>query len=307
MRRHPRTLRALVALAVATLPLVASAPAHAGAAPTTLRRIDTQIHDAQQHVERWDRVLSHWQTRVARTAAHLQRVEALPEVRVATGPDYLSPRWTRGALGRFPSPRARLRAAHRRLQSVLRDHRAPEAQQQLQAWTAFVGELQAARARAVRNARRDASPRIPAGPVTYEGWARALLGMLGAPACEDDLALVVTWETAESTQAWFNPLATSHDMEGAGIFNSSGVRNYVSLQQGLEASRDTLADGADSYGYSAILDGLRSCAPARVTARAISDSAWCRGCAGGTYVSGLLSVVRGNWSEHAARLVSTPG
>ncbi len=307
MRRHPRTLRAFVTLVVATLPILASPPAHAGAASAGRTRIDAQIHGAQKHIDRWDRMLVHWQTRVARTAAHLQRVEALPEVRVATGPDYLSPRWTRRVLGGFPSPRARVRDAHRRLQSVLRDHRAREAQQQLQAWTAFVGELQAARASAVRDARRDASAHIPTGPVTYEGWARALLGMLGAPACEDDLALVVTWETAESTQAWFNPLATSHDMEGAGIFNSSGVRNYVSLQQGLEASRDTLEGGADSYGYGAIVDGLRSCAPARVTARAISDSAWCRGCAGGAYVTGLLSVVRGSWSEHAARLVSTPG
>ena len=47
--------------------------------------------------------------------------------------------------------------------------------------------------------------------------------------------------------------ATTHAMEGATDFNSVGVKNYRSLDQGLDAARDTLQGGADSYGYEAIL------------------------------------------------------
>ena len=307
MRSFSRTRRASVTLAITAMAALAIAPAPAQAAPASVDRIDAQIRDAQNHAERWSRVLVHWQTRVGRAAAHLQQVEALPVVVVASGPDYLSPRWAGRRLPRSPSTRARLRRAHRHLQSVLRDHVAREAQQQQQAWGAYVTELQVARTRAVRDSRHNGTAAIPNGPVTYEAWARGFLGMVGASTCDDNVTLVVTWETAESTQAWFNPLATTHDMEGAGIFNSSGVRNYVSVQQGLDASRDTLLGGAESYGYGAILSALQSCASAETTARAIRDSAWCRDCAGGSYVTGLLPVVRATWSEHAARLVSTSG
>ncbi len=77
---------------------------------------------------------------------------------------------------------------------------------------------------------------------------------------------MVTWETSESTDAAFNPLATTHAMEGATDFNSVGVKNYRSLDQGLDAARDTLQGGADSYGYDAILSSLQACATAEATA-----------------------------------------
>ena len=293
-------------LALTALTVAANA-VPAQAAPAQVRRIDAQIRDARTHIDRWNRSLVHWQAKVVRAVGRLQRVEAQPVVEGPAGPDYLSPRWANRSILQNPSREARLREAHRHLQSVLRDHGAREAQQQLQAWGAFAIELEVARTNAVLQARSDGSVLIPNGPVTYEAWARGFLGSLGAPTCDDNVTLVVTWETAESTQAWFNPLATTHDMDGAGIFNGASVRNYVSVEQGLQASHDTLAGGADSYGYGAILSDLLSCAPATSTARAIRDSAWCRGCAGGAYVIGLLPVVRATWSEHATRLVSTPG
>jgi hypothetical protein len=115
----------------------------------------------------------------------------------------------------------------------------------------------------------------------------------------------VTWETAESTTAAFNPLATTRDMPGATDMNSVGVKDFVSLRQGLDASRDTLLLGAESYAYDAIVDSLRGCRSAEVTARAINASAWCRGCVGGAYITGLLPLVRASYPEHASRLVST--
>ena len=198
------------------------------------------------------------------------------------------------------------------MRSTLTDPRARHVQAELDTWSAFLAELAHARERALRptpDAERgpqgDGAGLQPGQPVTYEAWAGAFLGHLDAPACDENLVIVVTWATAESTTAAFNPLATTRDMPGATDMNTVGVKHYMSLRQGLDASRDTLLLGAESYGYGAIIGSLRACASAEVTARAINASAWCRGCVGGAYITGLLPIVRDSYSEHAARLVST--
>ena len=148
------------------------------------------------------------------------------------------------------------------MRAILTDPEAANAQQQIQALSTYIVELESARdelARAKRKA-RDTGGIVPGEPLTYEAWARGFLARVSAPACQENLTIVVTWETAESTEAAFNPLATTHAMDGATDFNSVGVKNYRSLDQGLDAARDTLQGGADSYGYAAILQdppGLR--------------------------------------------------
>ena len=288
--------------------LVAAAPASPASAKAgrsgTVRKIDDEIAHAQHRIDRWNRILMHWQVRVGRAAARVQRVSALSPSDAIRVPGDLSPRWANHVVW-FPlTPEERIMRAHRTLQRVLRDHRAIEAQEQQQVWSAYLLQLQDARRKAAAAA-RGGSVDLPAGPVTYEAWGRAFLATIGAPRCDDNVVLTVTWETAESTAALYNPLATTHDMPGAGIFNSAGVRNYVSLSQGLEAARDTLENGAESYGYGAILGALRACASSETTAAAIRDSSWCRGCAAGAYVIGLLPAVRDSWAEHAARLIAT--
>lgn len=136
---------------------------------------------------------------------------------------------------------------------------------------------------------------------TYEGWARLFLAAIGAPDCGDNLLVVVAWQTQESTAARFNPLATTHSMAGATNFNSVGVKNYMSVQQGVRASVETLTGGAASYGYESILSSLRGCSPAAATARWINASAWCRGCTGGAYLTGLIPIVEANYPDYAAR------
>ena len=74
------------------------------------------------------------------------------------------------------------------------------------------------------------------GTMTYEQWAALLLRHVGAPVCGNDLISVVAWEVQERTAAAWNPLATTLAMPGASRFNSIGVRNYGSLEQGLDAS-----------------------------------------------------------------------
>jgi hypothetical protein len=55
-----------------------------------------------------------------------------------------------------------------------------------------------------------------------------------------------------------------------------------------------------SYGYGRIMSSLGACADAMATARAINASAWCRGCAGGTYVTGMVPKVEADYSTYAA-------
>lgn len=141
--------------------------------------------------------------------------------------------------------------------------------------------------------------------ITYGEWAAAFLGEMKAPDCQNNLTVVVAWEVNEGTDAVFNPLATTYPMPGATKFNSVGVRNYVSLAQGLDATRLTIERGWSSYGYGRIVTRLRNCAPARRTARAIKRSEWCGGCSDGRYVIGLIPLVESDYDTYAARFIST--
>jgi len=135
--------------------------------------------------------------------------------------------------------------------------------------------------------------------VTYGEWASLLLQQLGAPTCQNNLTAIVAWQAAEFTQAGWNPLATTYDLPGATAFNSVGVRDYASLADGLQATADTLRSGAVPYGYDWILYRLSQCADPSVTAGAINASMWCHGCAGGTYVTGLVPRVEADYQLYA--------
>lgn len=136
------------------------------------------------------------------------------------------------------------------------------------------------------------------GALPFGRWAELLLERIEAPACRDNLIVTVAWQANEFTEARWNPLATTHDMPRATVFNEVGVRNFVSLAQGLRATEETLVGGAATYGYGAILDALGRCAPAFETAETIRASAWCRGCSGGAYVTGLVPIVEAYFDRY---------
>jgi hypothetical protein len=136
--------------------------------------------------------------------------------------------------------------------------------------------------------------------VTYGEWAARFLRELRAPDCRDNRVVVVAWQVQESTQAAWNPLATTRDMPGATDFNWLGVKNYRSLQQGIAASLGTLDYGYDVYRYGAIVEDLRRCADPYATATSIAASSWCPGCLNGMYVVGLIAKVDAELSAYAA-------
>jgi len=137
-----------------------------------------------------------------------------------------------------------------------------------------------------------------AGHVSYGSWAGAFLRTVGAPGCRSNLVVLVAWQYSEFTQAAWNPLADTFPMPGSTDFNSFGVQNYVSFEQGVEAVRHTLTNGP-TLGYPAIVSGLTSCSGAMTTANAIRASAWCRGCAGGAYVTGVVPKIEADYELYA--------
>jgi hypothetical protein len=136
--------------------------------------------------------------------------------------------------------------------------------------------------------------------VSYGAWALRFLDALGAPPCRNNRVVVVAWQVQESTQAAWNPLATTRDMPGATDFNWVGVKNYRSIGQGIAASLGTLDHGYDVYRYGAIVQDLRRCADPYATASSIAASSWCPGCLDGMYVVGLIPNVDADLTSYAA-------
>lgn len=130
-----------------------------------------------------------------------------------------------------------------------------------------------------------------AASVTYPQWAAMFLPRIGAPVCGNNLVAVVAWQAQEGTRAAWNPLATTMGMAGATQFNGVGVKNYQSLEQGLQATVLTLWRGRSAFGYGPVLQALQACAPPLLTAQAIQASLWCRNCAGGRYLTALVPSV----------------
>src|SRR4051794_36629560 len=91
-------------------------------------------------------------------------------------------------------------------------------------------------------------------------FAKALLDRLGLKHTKRRLWALLAWMQAEGGNALFNPLNTTHEMEGATNYNSVGVKNYTSLHQGVVATAKTLNYGArhDLYGYRRIRSALVS-------------------------------------------------
>lgn len=86
-------------------------------------------------------------------------------------------------------------------------------------------------------------------------WAKSLLGALGNTNPDaKTINFVASWTLGENTAAQYNPLATTQGMPGATDFNFVGVKNYISHEQGIEATIKTLQNGY----YPHILHGLQT-------------------------------------------------
>ncbi|MFN8036684.1 MAG: hypothetical protein U0V73_12190 [Acidimicrobiia bacterium] len=101
-------------------------------------------------------------------------------------------------------------------------------------------------------------------------WGTDVLSALGMPLTDQNVTAMTAWARAEGTDAAFNPIATTQSSPGATNFNSVGVKNYASYEDGLAATVKTLTNGR----YGNILAALQTGNDAEAVARAVADSPW---------------------------------
>lgn len=132
-------------------------------------------------------------------------------------------------------------------------------------------------------------------------WCLALLNSLeNSQPAPPILAFLEAWtvfetgDPAKHPTAMYNLLNTERDMPGATNFNSVGVKNYVSFEQGIEANRLALTNGY----YPTLVQLFQSNDPAMlVDPHALSLmyselNIWCGGCNYGQNIYALY--VTGN-------------
>jgi hypothetical protein len=102
-------------------------------------------------------------------------------------------------------------------------------------------------------------------------WAKDFLTRLGAPITASNVQAITAWEQAEGTKASYNPLATTQSgFAGETQFNSVGVKNYMSYQDGLDANVKVINNGL----YTNILAALQQGNDAMAVAKAVAASPW---------------------------------
>lgn len=87
---------------------------------------------------------------------------------------------------------------------------------------------------------------------------------------------IVCWIAAEGGFAKCNPLNTTLWRPGCSNYNSVGVKNYPSIDVGIEATASTLNYGADRfrYGYRPIRRRIRKNRNAERILKAVEKSEW---------------------------------
>jgi hypothetical protein len=93
---------------------------------------------------------------------------------------------------------------------------------------------------------------------------------LDAPISNENLKFLYAWRQSEGKAGKFNPFNTTHGMPGATDYNSVGVKNYRSLEDGMVATIKTLKNGR----YNCIIQGLRDDIGASNIAKCKSLETW---------------------------------
>lgn len=91
------------------------------------------------------------------------------------------------------------------------------------------------------------------GKVTLQDYIAAVLAKLNLPATGPNIAVLSGLALSEGRGlAGWNPFDTTQKAPGSTAFNSAGVQNYSSFQQGVDATAQTLNNGL----YDSLLTGL---------------------------------------------------
>jgi hypothetical protein len=95
---------------------------------------------------------------------------------------------------------------------------------------------------------------IPNKTTSDDEFYKKVLECVGAKPTKSNMLFMYAWRQSEGATAKFNPLNTTKKMPGATNFNSVGVKNYKSMEDGVKATCDTLK----LRHYTDIIDGLKN-------------------------------------------------
>lgn len=135
--------------------------------------------------------------------------------------------------------------------------------------------------------------------VRSDQFMLALLKWKGMPTSINNVTSLLTWKVSEGSQARWNPMDTEWVMPNATNYNSVGVKNYATIQDGIEAFWATLEQKEFAAGYQPIIKALSvSQAPAETIAH-IDASPW-----GSHPTTGELHDVVTNFEFYASMPIS---
>ena len=114
---------------------------------------------------------------------------------------------------------------------------------------------------------------------TDDEFYKSILKGIGAPITDENMKFFYAWRQAEGGKARNNPFNTTQSKPGSTFYNclkkgvsgcKSGVRNYLSSQDGVDATVRTIKNGR----YQNIINALKSGDSAEKSAQALKSSPW---------------------------------
>ena len=114
---------------------------------------------------------------------------------------------------------------------------------------------------------------------TDDEFYKSILKGIGAPITDENMKFFYAWRQAEGGKARNNPFNTTQSKPGSTFYNclkkgvsgcKSGVRNYLSSQDGVDATVRTIKNGR----YQNIINSLKSGDNAEKSALALKSSPW---------------------------------
>lgn len=114
---------------------------------------------------------------------------------------------------------------------------------------------------------------------TDDEFYKSILKGVGAPITDENMKFLYAWRQAEGGSARNNPFNTTQAKPNSTFYNclkkgisgcKSGVRNYMTTQDGIDATIKTLKNGR----YQNIINALQSGKSAEQAALALKSSPW---------------------------------
>jgi hypothetical protein len=103
---------------------------------------------------------------------------------------------------------------------------------------------------------KEASDKIKSTTTSDDDFYKKVLSCVGAKPTKDNMSFMYAWRQAEGGKATNNPFNTTHKMPGSTPYasNTHGVKNYVTPEDGIQATCRTLKNGR----YNDIVNGLKN-------------------------------------------------